>query len=181
MNHFLKYDNDLQSLEVEIDGDNAFLEKVLELLVQRGSHKEIFFLFRREDEILLNDEELDCYRTLIPSLFNECGKYNIIRKRNDHVFDSFAKHEINDQIISTIKYSLLYFYSMAFFVPNEDFSFEKMVADSKTLINYNVYGIYALTEKYCDYYCMKGFAKDSIIVSCKTGECHGILEELSQL
>lgn len=137
---------------------------LVELITKLSKGKFFFYSFRREEDIFLTYDELVHYRSYIPQYFESRGKYQILRKRDETMFDSYGMLPVNDFSILFTLNCWQYFWSMSFFCPSDNFSWENYLSKYNDLSK-DLYGIKQITNGYSDSIFIRGHDGESLIFS----------------
>lgn len=125
----------------------------------------IFFSFKREED-LTSDKELSQLRIKVFETFNKTGEYVFLKKLDEARFDSVARIIVSGDSTFDFLFDIWkYFYSCAFFVPVDGFTFSDYISFHKKIKLQDKGGKKLLDKEYANFECIKGLGGDSLLIS----------------
>lgn len=149
--------------------DRPYFKNVINKIFETGD--EIFFYFRRE-ESLTDEEELEVLRESVFKKITEQGRLLFLNKIDQSRFEGIAtiKFDCSDTpnfIVDAWKY----FYSLDFFKPINDLSFEEYEDYLEVNGVNDIDGLKLLRNRLTDCICIKGLGADHLVISYKSELC----------
>jgi len=142
--------------------DRLLLKDIFKLIFK--DNDQLFFSFRREENLTDNDELLQL-RQRVPYEFKQHGDYVFLRKIDEERFDSIGYLKYSDQTPAFLLDVWKYFYAFTVFKPRESITWSDYVNYIKTKGVEDIDGKRLLNSGLSDFILIKGLGGDYLNIS----------------